>query len=107
LVFPGSDYPHNRNADFIINDRKILEFIFSYEGKKIISGEDWPKPLDRIKINSLDMIPASYVSQSETVSKAAKLLSSIYTPALLSENNIITPWDIVMKTLRRDFSSRS
>jgi CBS domain-containing protein len=107
LVFPGSDYPHNRNADFIINDRKILEFIFSYEGKKIISGEDWPKPLDRIKINSLDMIPASYVSQSETVSKAAKLLSSIYTPALLSENNIITPWDIVMKTIRRDFSSRS
>ncbi|HEY7108239.1 MAG TPA: CBS domain-containing protein [Nitrososphaeraceae archaeon] len=107
LVFPGSDYPHNRNADFIINDRKVLEFIFSYEGKKIISGEDWPTPLDRIKVNSLDMIPASYVSQSETVSKAAKLLSSIYTPALLSENNIITPWDIVMKTIRRDFSSRS
>lgn len=45
LVFPGSDYPHNSNVDSIINDRKILEFIFSYEGKRIMIGEDCPRLL--------------------------------------------------------------
>lgn len=91
--------------DFIINDRKILEFIFSYEGKKKISGVDWPAALDRVNISFLDMVPAFYISQSETVSKAAKLLTNIHVPALLSENSIITPWDVVMKTISKEFSS--
>lgn len=105
LVYGREEYSRNSNDDFIINDRKILEFIFSYEGKKIITGEDWPAALDRVNISFLEMVPASYISQSETVSEAAKLLNNIHTPALLSENSIITPWDVVMKTIRKEFSS--
>ncbi|HEX6673307.1 MAG TPA: hypothetical protein VF084_13830 [Nitrososphaeraceae archaeon] len=52
-----------------------------------------------IRVDSLDMISASHVSQTETVSRAANMLRDINTPALLSENQIITPWDVVMKTI--------
>jgi hypothetical protein len=62
--------------------------------------------LDKVDINSLDMIPASYISETNTVSKAAKLLSDTNIPALLSENNIITPWDVVMKTLPKEYSNQ-
>jgi len=105
LVYGREEYSQKSTDDFIINDRKILEFIFSYEGKKIIRGEDWSAALDRVNISFLDMVPASYISQSVTVSKAAKLLTNVHTPALLSENSIITPWDVVMKTIRKELSS--
>ena len=106
LVFSGGNLPHNDNADYIVNDRKILEFIFSYEGTKIMDKGIGSAALDNVDINSLDMIPASYISETNTVSKAAKLLSDTNIPGLLSENNIITPWDVVMKTLPKEYSNQ-
>ena len=56
-------------------------------------------------INHLDMISMAQVKSNTTVSKAAELLMDIRRPCLISEGDedtdhcIVTPWDIVMKTL--------
>lgn len=86
-------------GDYIINDRKILEFIFSYEGKKVMTTGIGSDAFSNIRVDSLDVISALHVPQTETVSRAANMLRDINTPALLSENQIITPWDVVMKTI--------
>lgn len=59
-------------------------------------------------INDLNIIPISEVKVEEdtTISKAAELLMEIHNPCLVlqRENAIVTPWDIVMKTV--DFSNK-
>jgi len=57
-------------------------------------------------VDNLDIISATTVKSSATVSRAAELLMDIHTPSLILEDNekgehnyVITPWDIVMKTL--------
>ena len=99
LVLSGDGNDSNNKGDYIINDRKILEFIFSYEGKKAISGGNDSDAFSNIRVDSLDRISASHVPQSETVSRAANMLRDINTPALITESQIITPWDVVMKTI--------
>jgi hypothetical protein len=99
LVLSANTNDFNGKANYIINDRKILEFIFSYEGKKLMAGGIGSKAFSDIRVDSLDMISASQVSQTETVSRAANMLRDINTPVLLSENQIITPWDVVTKII--------
>lgn len=99
LVLTADGNDTNNKGDYIINDRKILEFIFSYEGKKAIAGGIDSDAFSNIRVDSLDRISASHVPQSETVSRAANMLRDINTPALLTESQIITPWDVVMKTI--------
>jgi hypothetical protein len=61
-------------------------------------------------INHLDKISIAQVKSNTTVSKAAELLMDIQNPCLILKNNekeeehnhILTPWDIVMKTLKSD-----
>jgi hypothetical protein len=59
----------------------------------------------------LDIISPTTVKSNTTVSRAAELLMDIHNPCLILESNekeegehnyIITPWDIVMKTLKSD-----
>ncbi|HET7148107.1 MAG TPA: hypothetical protein VFI73_06350 [Candidatus Nitrosopolaris sp.] len=61
-------------------------------------------------INHLDMISIAQVKSSTTISKAAEILMDICTPCLISEGSkgeeidhyIVTPWDVVMKTLKSE-----
>jgi CBS domain-containing protein len=99
LVLSGNVKNSDTKKDYVINDRKILEFIFSYEGKKIMAGAIESDAFSNIRVDSLDLIHVKYVPQTETVSRAANMLRDINTPAILSEDQIITPWDVVMKTL--------
>ena len=59
-------------------------------------------------INHLDMISATKVNCHTTISNAAELLMDIRNPCLILEegenNSIVTPWDIVMRTLRSDLA---
>jgi hypothetical protein len=64
-----------------------------------MAGGIGSKAFSDIRVDSLDMISASQVSQTETVSRAANMLRDINTPVLLSENQIITPWDVVTKII--------
>lgn len=89
----------NENNDDIgiINDRKILEFLLSYEGRAVMAG---PMGLDAVSVDLLDTAAPKYVKQNIPACIAAELLSDINTPCLLLHNNrIVTPWDVVMKGL--------
>jgi hypothetical protein len=55
--------------------------------------------IQAVEINLLDKLPAIRVSDNTTLSKAAELLMDINTPCLLLNKSIVTPWDIVMKTI--------
>jgi predicted transcriptional regulator len=93
----------------IINDRKILEFLVSHNGRKIMQANGVTGLADVDIINHLNMISAKKVRYDTTTSEAAELLMDIRNPCLISEeddekkdNSIVTPWDIVMKTVKSD-----
>lgn len=82
----------------LINDRKILEFLLSYEGRRLIAG---PMRLDAVSVDLLDIAAPKYVKQNIPACMAAEFLSDINTPCLLLHSNrIVTPWDVVMKGLK-------
>jgi len=93
----------------IINDRKILEFLLSHNGRNILhaNGIDGLAEIDII--NHLDILSIKKVKCDTTTSKAAELLMDIRNPCLILEGKeysddygIVTPWDIVMKTVTLD-----
>ena len=95
----------------IINDRKILEFLFSHKGREILHKNGTAGLGDIDIINHLDIISMARVKSKTIVSKAAELLMDIRTPCLILEGNkgeedtdhyIVTPWDVVMKTLKSE-----
>ena len=94
------------NLPGIINDRKILEFLLSHDGRTVLCKNGIAGLADLNIVDNLDIISATTVKSSATVSRAAELLMDIHTPSLILEDNekgehnyVITPWDIVMKTL--------
>jgi CBS domain-containing protein len=94
LVIPSDgDDPY-----YFVNDRKILEFIFSYNGRKIMEQGDGATTLDSVGFDCLDMMSVVSIPEQTTISDAAAMLKDINTPVLVFKNNIITPWDVVMKT---------
>ena len=62
--------------------------------------------IGRINVGDLDLIPISIISDDISITEAAKLLMDVRTPCLLFENSIVTPWDIVMKTIGKNFLTR-
>jgi CBS domain-containing protein len=102
VVSPAGDNNNNNDDNYIVNDRMILEYIFSYEGRKIMHQGLGTTALGSVSINSLNMMAASSISENQTISKTAMMLRDINIPALLLKNNIVTPWDIVMKTIGKE-----
>jgi predicted transcriptional regulator len=93
---------HNVDELRIINDRKILEFLLSHDGKELMRKNGIAGLADADIINHLDMIIAKSVMSDTTASRAAELLIDIHNPFLILEDDgggysIVTPWDIVMK----------
>jgi CBS domain-containing protein len=91
----------------IINDRKILEFLLSHDGRQMVSEKSL-KGLYEIKVAELEMHVPQQVEPDMPARKAAELMSDINTPCLLVNatehphhpDSIITPWDIVMREFR-------
>lgn len=91
----------------IINDRKILEFLLSHDGRQTMS-ERGLKGLYEIKVTELDMLAPKQVEPDMPARKAGELMSDINTPCLLVNpikhqhrpDSIVTPWDIVMRGFR-------
>lgn len=94
----------------IINDSKILEFLFSHNGREILRKNGNTGLGDINIINHLDIISIAQVKSNTTVSKAAELLMDIRNPCLIlksnekeeEEHNYIVTRDVVMKTLKSD-----
>lgn len=80
----------------ILNDRKILEFLLSHEGRRAMTSKRL-NGLFEIKVNVLDLLAAKHVRRDTTVSAAAELLIDLNTPCLLVDDSVVTPWDIIMK----------
>ena len=87
----------NENDYYIINDRKILEFLFSENGRKILNTHNLG--IQTVELDHIDKLTAIKVNKNTSLSKAAELLMDINTPCLLLNESIVTPWDIVMKTI--------
>lgn len=102
VVSPAGDY-YNNNGNYIVYDRMRLEYIFSHEGRMIMTQRVGTTALDNVSLNSLDMMIASSISENQTISKTATMIRDINTPALLLKNNIVTPWDVVMKTIGEEY----
>jgi predicted transcriptional regulator len=91
----------------IINDRKILEFLLSHNGREVASRKEIARLEDINIIENLDTTYLTAVKFDTSVSRAAALLMDVHNPFLIYESNqkeskklyIITPWDIVMKLL--------
>ncbi|AFU58896.1 CBS domain-containing protein [Candidatus Nitrososphaera gargensis Ga9.2] len=91
----------------IINDRKILEFLLSHDGRQMMS-EKGLTGLYEIKVAELEMLVPKQVEPDMPARKAGELMSDISTPCLLVNaaehphhpDSIITPWDIVMRGFR-------
>ncbi|HEY7083010.1 MAG TPA: hypothetical protein VH500_25230 [Nitrososphaeraceae archaeon] len=104
---------HDRKTKLlrIINDRKILEFLLSHNGRSIMHTNGIDGLADIDIINHLDMLSIKKVKCATTTSKAAELLMDIRNPCLILEGkeygsvedySIVTPWDILMKTVMLD-----
>ena len=94
------------NLPGIINDRKILEFLLSHDARTVFRKNGIAGLADLNIVDNLDIISATTVKSNTTVSRAAELLMDIHNPYLVLEDNekgeynyVVTPWDIVMKTL--------
>ncbi len=95
----------------IINDRKILEFLLSHNGRSIMHTNGIDGLADIDIIIHLDMLSIKKVKCATTTSKAAELLMDVRNPSLILEGkeygsvedySIVTPWDILMKTVILD-----
>jgi CBS domain-containing protein len=109
---PAHDDVTSRNSGIkpnlagIINDRKILEFLLSHDARAVLRKNGIAGLADLNIVDNLDIISATTVKSNTTVRRAAELLMDIHNPCLILEDNgkrehnyVITPWDIVMKTL--------
>ncbi|HXX96249.1 MAG TPA: hypothetical protein VEL11_03925 [Candidatus Bathyarchaeia archaeon] len=107
LTKGGDEKGKEANVCHIINDRKILEFLLSHNGREIVSRKGIARLEDINIIENLDTTYLTAVKFDTSVSRAAELLMDVRNPFLIYESNqkeskqlyIITPWDIVMKLL--------
>jgi CBS domain-containing protein len=85
----------------ILNDRKILEYLLSYKGRETLLSQGLDG-LFQTPVNILDMVVPKYANRYTPAGLAAQLLLDLNTPCLLLTNgSIVTPWDVVMKGLRK------
>lgn len=89
--------------NYVINDRKILEFLFSHDGREIM--REGITGISAVEIEHIDMIPAMEVRDDTSSQEAARLLMDIGNPCLLLGGSVVTPWDLVMKTIGKDIPS--
>jgi predicted transcriptional regulator len=78
----------------IVNDRKIMEFLLSHKMRKMVK-------MSLGTISDLDTIQIQEVRNDITVREAAQYLTNVKNHCLFLEgkDSIITPWDLVMRTV--------
>lgn len=90
----------DKDRTSILNDRKILEFLLSHEGRQAMTSKRL-NGLFEIRLNTLELLSAKRIGQDTSTSVAAELLMDLNTPCLLTDESVVTPWDIVMKGISR------
>lgn len=90
LVFLREDVP------YVINDRKVLEYILRPLTRKIVSRSGF-EVLANSKLTDLDATKGICVDPKGSAGSVAHLFTDIGTSCLFAGNRILTPWDLVMK----------
>jgi len=75
------------NVCYIINDRKILEFLLSHNGREVVSRKGIARLEDINVIENLDTTPLTAVKFDTSVSRAAELLMDVHNPFLIYERH--------------------
>jgi hypothetical protein len=80
----------------VVNDRTIMEFLLSHKKREMFNPSFG-------SVSDLDMIHIDETKNDITVREAALYLMGIRNPFLVLEgkNSIITPWDLVLRTIGR------
>lgn len=81
---------------YMINDRKILEFMLSYNAREILKSHGFAG-LGEIPLASLGFMKGKQISKDATTRDAALQLTDVSTPCLFYERRVLTPWDLIMK----------
>jgi CBS domain-containing protein len=91
---------NSSNVIGIVNDRSILEFLLSHNGRQIMKDLDQKMPSCIMIGKYLKIYPIEEVPQDKSIKVGANLLREMERPFLILEgkDKIVTPWDIVMKT---------
>jgi CBS domain-containing protein len=87
-----------RDGYYVVNDRKMLEFLLSHDARELVSRRGFEEGLSGVRVSSLCTEKGREVGPGVTAGSAARLLSELGTPCLFVKGKILTPWDIVMKT---------
>jgi predicted transcriptional regulator len=85
----------------VVNDRSILEFLLSHNGRQIMKKFE-EKTVSHIKFTkNLRIYPINEVDHNTSTKVAANLLADMERPFLIlkGKDKIVTPWDLVIKTL--------
>ena len=104
----GDERGKEADVCHIINDRKMLEYLLSHNGREVVCRKGIARLEDINIIENLDITHLTTVKFDTSVSSAAELLMDVHNPFLIYESNergskeclyITTSWDIVMKLL--------
>jgi predicted transcriptional regulator len=88
----------NGNEVSVINDRMILEYLLSHDGRQLTS--EGLQGLYGVEIDTLKPVKAQKIDAGAPASLAADSLLNSLAPCLYIEGEaIVTPWDIVIKGL--------
>jgi CBS domain-containing protein len=90
----GKDKAQGSKLLCIVNDRKIMEFLLSHKRRNMTN------PIFGT-VSDLDMIQIRETKNDITLRGAAQYLMDVKNPFLVLEgkDSIITPWDLVMRTI--------
>ena len=89
---------HGENGISVVNDRMILEYLLSHDGRQVTS--EGLRGLYGVEIGALKPEQAENIDAKTPASLAADRLLNSHAPCLYMEGEaIVTPWDIVIKGL--------
>lgn len=84
------------NGPFVVNDRRVLEFMLGYEARTLVAEKGF-SALDDVPLSHVGFCKGKTLGPEEIAGAAASLLSDVGTPCVFVGNRILTPWDLVMK----------
>lgn len=79
----------------VISDRRIIGYLFSSSRLNVVSTK--PQTLLDVKLGDLDALTPEKVNEKTSIAHAARVMKGQVEECLVSENGVVTPWDLVMK----------
>jgi hypothetical protein len=82
----------------VVSDAELFSYLFNEKRLETISRT--PQHLLDGTLEDVDPIQGTWIDGSENISKAATIMSDSERHFLLTDNGIVTPWDLIIKPWR-------